>query len=59
MNLLRLHPDILDYVRNLAVGTPERLITEKKLRALTSVASSQQLLHAARMLVGFAASRAT
>ena len=57
MSLLRLHPDILDYVRNLPVGTPERLVTEKRLRTLTKLPASQQLLCATRLLTGFAASR--
>jgi cell division inhibitor SulA len=57
MSLLLLHPDILDYVRNLPVGTPERLVTEKKLRTLTKLPVSQQLARAARVLTGFTASR--
>jgi hypothetical protein len=41
--LLRLHPDIRAAVVGLPPGTPERLITERKLRALTSVPSKAQL----------------
>lgn len=32
LDLLKLDPAILDYVRNLPAGTHERLVTEKKLR---------------------------
>ena len=57
MDLLLLHPDILDYVRNLPPGTPERMVTEKKLRQFTKLPASQQLVRAARVLAGFTASR--
>jgi len=57
LSLLLLHPDILDYVRTLPTGTPERSVTEKKLRTLTRLPASQQLARAARMLTGFVASR--
>jgi hypothetical protein len=57
LSLLLLHPNILDYVRNLPAGTPERLVTEKKLRTLTKLPVSQQLARAARGLTGFTASR--
>jgi hypothetical protein len=57
LSLLLLHPDILDFVRTVPAGTPERSVTEKKLRTLTKLSASQQLARAARMLTGFAASR--
>lgn len=37
MSLLLLHPDILDDVLNLPAGTPERLVTEMKLRHLVKL----------------------
>ncbi|MBK7072925.1 MAG: hypothetical protein IPH44_11535 [Myxococcales bacterium] len=58
MSLLLLHPDILDYVRNLPAGTPERLVTEKKLRRLVRLPFASQLKEAALRVAGFAA-RAT
>jgi hypothetical protein len=51
MDLLVLHPDILDYVRNLPPGTPERLVTEKKLRRLTRLPHEPQLRAAERRQV--------
>jgi hypothetical protein len=32
LDLLKLETLILDFVRNLPAGTPERMVTEKKLR---------------------------
>ena len=55
MRLLLLHPNILEYVRNLSPGTPERLVTEKKLRALAKQPHADQLVAAARRVAGFAA----
>ncbi len=43
MDLLRLHPVVLDYVRSLGPETPERLVTERKLRRLTRMRQPEQL----------------
>jgi hypothetical protein len=43
LNLLKLHPTIQDYVRNLTPDTPERLVTERKLRRLAKLDPGQQL----------------
>lgn len=53
MSLLLLHPDILDYVRILPAGTPERLVTEKKLRRLVRLPFARQLKEAAKCVAGF------
>jgi hypothetical protein len=55
MDMLLLHPDILDYVRNLPAGTPERLVTERTLRALVKLARSLQLGEGEKRVPGFAA----
>jgi len=54
MDLLKLDPLILDYVRNLPVGTPERLVTERNLRRLVRLAADSQLREAAKRVPGFA-----
>ena len=59
MSLLLLHRDILDYVRNLPPGTPERLVTEKKLRPLVRLAADSQLREAAKRVPGFATAQIT
>jgi len=43
MHLLRLHPLVLDYVRSLGPETPERMVTERKLRSLARLPMSDQL----------------
>jgi hypothetical protein len=53
MDLLLLHPDILDYVRNLKPGTPDRLVTEKGLRSLVRLPHDAQLARARRQVPGF------
>jgi len=58
MELLRLHPLILDFVRDLKAGTPDRLITERKLRRLARLMLMEQLPAAEQSLVGFRAWRA-
>jgi hypothetical protein len=57
LGLLSLRRDILDFIRTLPPGTPERLVTEKKLRALTRLPTSEQLVGAGRTLPGFTASQ--
>jgi hypothetical protein len=41
--LLKLHPDIRAAILALPPGTPERLVTERKLRALTGVPAGVQM----------------
>ncbi len=53
MHLLKLHPAIQDYVRSLASDTPERLVTERKLRRLTKFGLERQLEIAQFTLPGF------
>ncbi len=43
MSLLKLHPALQDYVRALGPETPERLVTERKLRKLTSLPLQDQV----------------
>ena len=57
MELLQLDPLILGYVRQLAPGTPERLITERKLRRLVKLPPAQQLVVAEKGVTGFLAWR--
>ena len=47
MSLLKLHPRLLERVRTLEPGTPERLVTERKLRPLASLTLKHQLAAAA------------
>lgn len=53
MHLLKLHPSILDYVRLLGPETPERMVTERKLRVLEWVATNEQLAVAKFSLLRF------
>ena len=55
MSLLRLDPSVREFIRSLGVETPERSITERKLKALTALRDGAQLLAARRRLPGFAA----
>jgi hypothetical protein len=57
LDLLKLDPSILEYVRCLPAGTPERLVTEKMLRPLVGLGHDAQLLVAERKVPGFAARR--
>jgi hypothetical protein len=54
VNLLRLHPDILAYVRSLPRGTPTKLVTERGLRALVQVPRKRQVSDAKLLVPGFA-----
>lgn len=58
LDLLRLDSHILDYVRNLPAGTPERSVTEKILRRLVRLAPHVQIRKAERTVAGFAARKA-
>ena len=50
MSLLKLHPRLLERVRTLEPGTPERLVTERKLRPLARLALRAQLTAAANKM---------
>ena len=56
--LLKLEPTILDAIRALPPGTPERLITERKLRPLTGLPHSEQLEAARRFILALRRGRA-
>jgi hypothetical protein len=43
LDLLRLHPDIRAAILALPVGTPARLVTERKLRSVTRLPPDRQL----------------
>lgn len=58
MDLLLLHADILDYVRSLPAGTPERLVTEKMLRSLVRLPFASQIEDAEKRVPNFAIHRA-
>jgi hypothetical protein len=42
MNLLTLHPDILDAIRRMPLDAPGRWITEKQLRPLVQMGLEEQ-----------------
>jgi hypothetical protein len=48
--LLKLHPAILEAIRALPPGTPERVVTERKLRPLTGLPHRRQLAEVARLM---------
>ena len=50
--LLKLDPTILDAIRALPAGAPERLVTERRLRPLTSLPPPRQLREVARLMPG-------
>ncbi len=51
--LLKLAPELKEYVRALPAGTPERRVTERGLRALTGMAPAEQVGRAAKAITGF------
>jgi hypothetical protein len=53
MNLLKLDPLILAYVKSLPPGTPTKEVTERGLRTLVRLAVSKQVPSAKNMLRGF------
>lgn len=55
MGLLELHPVIREFVRGLGEEVPDRAVTERKLKVLTSLGPSAQLVAARNRLPGFAA----
>jgi hypothetical protein len=52
--LLELAPSVLAYVRSLDATTPERLVTERRLRTLTHLPPREQVQRATKVLPGFA-----
>jgi len=56
--LLKLAPTILDAIRVLPAGTPERLVTERKLRPLTRLPHREQLQAARRFIPALRRGRA-
>lgn len=54
LDLHRLHPAILDYIRSLPVGKLLRPTTEKKLRAWVDLPADAQLRRAEEAVQGFA-----
>ena len=56
--LLKLEPTILDAIRALPPGTPERQVTERRLRPLTGLSHDEQLRRVARLLPGLLNGRA-
>jgi hypothetical protein len=57
LNLLKLHPAILEFVRTLSLTTPARAVTERKLRALVPLTQEEQLEAASRLFSGFVVGR--
>jgi hypothetical protein len=55
MDLLELHPLIREFVRGLDEKTPERAVTERKLKVFTSLPVGRQVSAARERLPGFAA----
>jgi hypothetical protein len=53
MDLLRLHPTILAYLRSLPPGTSTRMVTERALRTVVLLQSRQQVQAAKRSVRGF------
>ncbi|MBS2011440.1 MAG: hypothetical protein JST00_00900 [Deltaproteobacteria bacterium] len=53
MNLLKLHPAILAYVKSLPPGTPSRMVTERRLRFLVGQSPQRQLVDARALVPGF------
>jgi hypothetical protein len=53
LNLLKLHPAILDYIREQPGQTPRNRPSERKLRGLTRLPPAVQLNRARRLLPGF------
>ena len=51
--MLELAPEIREYVRQLPPGTPERLVTERRLRALTGMTPGEQMKKARDVVPGF------
>ncbi len=53
MKLLDLHPKIREYIRSLPPGTPERMVTERGLRALVEKQLDKQVSLAVGSVKGF------
>jgi len=52
LSLLDLHPAILDAIRALPPGTPERYIAERRLRPLTQLPRREQIREIERLVPG-------
>jgi hypothetical protein len=55
LNLLKLPPDVQRAILSLPVGTPARVVTERKLRRITSLPPAQQRAAAQWLVVAAAA----
>jgi hypothetical protein len=53
LSLLKLAPAIRDFVRSLPAGTPERMVTERKLRLIAGSPHDEQVRRATIDLPGF------
>jgi hypothetical protein len=53
MKLLKLAPEIQDYIRELPEEAPRNWVTEKKVRSLTGLGHEKQLREARSILHGF------
>jgi hypothetical protein len=52
--LLKLAPSIVEWIRSLPPGTPERMVTERALRAITQLPRRRQVKVAMSMIPAFA-----
>ncbi len=59
LNLLRLHPIILDFLRGMTPGPYARLFTERRVRPLLPLDPAVQVREARTLLPGFAPPRAS
>jgi hypothetical protein len=55
--LLNLHPQILDAIRALPPGTPERYVAERRLRPLTGLPEREQIREIERLVPGLITGR--
>jgi hypothetical protein len=56
MNLLKLHPDIISYIRAMPKAPRDTWVTEARLRTISALPHPKQLAQATRALPGFASS---
>lgn len=54
LNLLKLHSDILSFVRAVPSTAPRNWVTERKLRALTALPPDEQMRLASTLIPGLA-----
>ena len=55
LSLVKLAPAIKEFVRALPAGTPERLVTERRLRLISGLDHDEQVRRAEREIAGFGA----